>query len=198
MTVAVDNLVLLERALAQAGRVIAAISPEQASLPTPCGAWDVQALVRHVVTQDMGNFTVAARGETPDWQAPAGELSDDWAGQFDEGAEQLLAAWREGDPDRAVAMPGGSEAPLRTRANTQIAEFALHAWDLVKATGQQADLDPAVAEHSLEWGRQMLRPEYRGPDKAFGVEVAVPDDAPVYDRLAGWFGRDPRWTAPRG
>jgi hypothetical protein len=40
----------------------------------------------------------------------------------------------------------------------------------------------------------MLRPEFRGPDKAFGVEVPVPDDAPVYDRLAGWFGRDPGWT----
>jgi len=26
--------------------------------------------------------------------------------------------------------------------------------------------------------------------------VPVADDAPVYDRLAGWFGRDPGWTAP--
>ena len=32
----------------------------------------------------------------------------------------------------------------------------------------------------------------------FGVEVPVPDDAPVYDRLAGWFGRDPDWTSPGG
>ena len=30
-----------------------------------------------------------------------------------------------------------------------------------------------------------------------GVEVPVPDDAPVYDRLAGWFGRDPGWTPTR-
>ena len=28
----------------------------------------------------------------------------------------------------------------------------------------------------------------------FGLEVPVPEDAPVYDRLAGWFGRDPGWT----
>jgi hypothetical protein len=65
------------------------------------------------------------------------------------------------------------------------------------ATGQQlAGLDPALAEHALNWSRGMLRPEFRGPDKAFGVEVPVPDDAPAYDRLAGWFGRDPGWTAP--
>jgi len=27
-----------------------------------------------------------------------------------------------------------------------------------------------------------------------GAEVPVPDDAPAYDRMAGWFGRDPGWT----
>jgi hypothetical protein len=59
---------------------------------------------------------------------------------------------------------------------------------------QTADLDPAIAERALAWARQMRRPEFRGPDKAFGVEVAVPDDAPNYDRLAGWFGRNPDWS----
>jgi hypothetical protein len=54
-------------------------------------------------------------------------------------------------------------------------------------------LDDELAEHALAWSRGMLRPEYRGPDKAFGVEVPVAGDAPAYDRLAGWFGRDPDW-----
>lgn len=72
----------------------------------------------------------------------------------------------------------------------------MHGWDLAQATGQQADLDPALARHALSWSRQMLRPEFRGPDKAFGREVAVPADAPIYRRLAGWFGRDPEWTPP--
>ena len=89
-------------------------------------------------------------------------------------------------------LPGG-EAPLRFRADHQITELAVHDWDLARATGQQAGLDPAVAEHALRWSRQMLRPEFRGLDKAFGLEVPVPDDAPAYDRLAGWFGRDPGW-----
>jgi len=53
-----------------------------------------------------------------------------------------------------------------------------------------------LGEHALGWSRQMLRPEFRGPDNAFGVEVTLPPGAPAYDRLAGWFGRDPGWSPP--
>src|SRR6266702_4812696 len=67
-------------------------------------------------------------------------------------------------------------------------DWAAVVWDRARATGQQqGGLDPALAEHALNWSRGMLRPEFRGPDKSFGLEVPVPEDAPVYDRLAGWF-----------
>jgi len=92
------------------------------------------------------------------------------------------------DP-RSLLPPDGPPQPSH-----QITELATHDWDLAKATGQvPAELDPALAEHALRWSRGMLRPEFRGPGKAFGVEVPVAEDAPVYDRLAGWFGRDPGW-----
>jgi uncharacterized protein (TIGR03086 family) len=99
-------------------------------------------------------------------------------------------------PRPAGRLPGGARAPLRSRADQQIAELAVHGWDLVAATGQRADLDPALAEHALRWCRQMLRPEFRGPGRAFGPEVAASPDAPAYQRMAGWFGRDPDWTPP--
>ena len=44
--------------------------------------------------------------------------------------------------------------------------------------------------------RRMLQPQIRGEGKAFGEEVPVPEDAPAYERLAGWFGRDPYWRPP--
>jgi uncharacterized protein (TIGR03086 family) len=191
-----DTLALLERALDQTAAIITAIPPGQANLPTPCTGWDVRALVRHLVGQDMRNFLVSVRGETADWRAPADELRDDWAAEFQDRAGPLRAAWRAADLGQPIAMPGGGEAPLRGRADQQIAELATHDWDLVKATGQRADLDPALAEHALDWSHQVLRPEFRGPDKAFGPEVPVSPDAPAYDRLAGWFGRDPGWTLP--
>jgi len=192
-----DTLALLERALDQTAAIIAAIPASQADLPTPCPDWDVRALVRHVVGQDMRNFLVSARGETARWQAPADELGGDWAADFRDRAGPLMAVWRAADLAQPVPMPAGGEAPLRGRADQQIAELATHGWDLVKATGQRASLDPRLAERALDWSHRMLRPEFRGPDRAFGPEVPVPAGAPAYDRLAGWFGRDPGW-APGG
>jgi len=187
---------LVERAVAQTAVVIAAIRPDQHGRPTPCAEWDVQSLVAHVITQDLPNFATSARGEMPDWQAPVGEIGDDWATQFSSLAEPLMDIWRISDLDRPVPGPGG-ELPLRVRADQQIAEFAMHAWDLREATGQEVALDTELAEHALAWSRQMLRPEYRGPDRAFGLEIPVDADAAAYDRLAGWFGRDPAWVANR-
>ena len=192
-----DNLVVLDRALAQMGRIIAAIPHDEASSPTPCSEWNVREVVRHVVGKDLANFATSARGEIPDWQTPPVELEADWAAQYESGAAAVRAAWKEGDPDRLVPAHSGQEVPVRARANQQIAELAVHGWDLVKATGQRIELDPEVGEVSLNWARLMLQPEHRGPDKAFDVEVPVPEDAPIYDRLAGWFGRDPQWTPDR-
>jgi uncharacterized protein (TIGR03086 family) len=189
-----DAAGLVERALDQTAAIIAAIPDSQAGLATPCPGWDVRTLVRHVVGQDLRNFLVSARGGTPDWQAPADELDGDWAAAFRDQAAQLMAVWRAADLTAQVPTPGGGQAPLGSRADQQIAELAMHGWDLVVATGQQVDLDPELAEHALNWSHGVLRPEYRGPDRAFGAEVPVPADAPIYQRLAGWFGRDPEWA----
>ena len=198
MTSDTGTLMLLKHALDQTERLIAAVGAGQAGMATPCSGWDVRALVRHMAGQDLRNFLAATRGETADWQAPPDELGEDWTAAFRDRAAPLRSAWKAADLDQPVAMPGGGQAPLRSRADQQIAELAMHSWDLVKATGQQVSLDPALAEHALGWSRRMLRPEFRGPGQAFGPEVPVPAGAPAYQRLAGWFGRDPDWTPAAG
>lgn len=191
-----DNLRLLEHALDQMRNVIAAIDLDQAALPTPCAEWDVRTLTRHVIKQDLHNFARRVRGEAIDWRAPFDELGDDWSAEYDAGAQQIRDAWRDVAPEQMVTMPGGHEMPIVNLADQQIAELCVHAWDLVRATGQDIELDAAAAEHGLQWSHRVMRPEARGPGKPFGYEVSVPEDAPVYDRLAGWFGRDPHWSPP--
>lgn len=190
------SLELLERSLRQMRTVIAAVRPDQGDLPTPCADWDVRTLTGHVAVQDLRNFAVRARGEMADWHAPYEDLGDHWLAQFDAGAQRLLDAWHAADPNRQVALPGGHSVPLISLADQQIAELCVHAWDLARATGQQIDFDDEAAERALEWSGRMLRPEARGPDRPFGLEVPVAEDALACDRLAGWFGRDPSWSPP--
>jgi uncharacterized protein (TIGR03086 family) len=193
MTSDPQTVALVSRALDQMGAVISAVPVSQYGLATPCPAWDVRALIRHVAGQDLRNFLASARGQVVDWQAPADEPGGDWAAAFRDRARQLLAVWRVADLEQLAPTPGGGQVRLRSRADQQITELTVHAWDLVAATAQPARLEPALAEHALAWSQQMLRPEHRGPGQAFGPEVPVPPDAPIYQRLAGWFGRDPAW-----
>lgn len=72
----------------------------------------------------------------------------------------------------------------------QTAEFAVHGWDLARATGQSTDLDPEVAQRGLDFMSAALTPDRRGA--AFGPAVKLPEAAPVYDRLVAFAGRDPR------
>lgn len=129
---------------------------------------------RWLIERALDQAAAVVGAVTPDWQAPPSDVGDDWAAAFGAGAQPVLAAWRIADLDRPIAVPGGGQAPLSVRVSQQVAELATHSWDLAKATGQQADLDPRLAEHALAWSRGMLRPAYRGPGKAFGAEVPVP------------------------
>lgn len=196
MSAVTDPVLLLERALNQTANLIDGLGPEEANLPTPCASWNVDRLVSHLV-DDTGKFTTAARGDMPDWSRPVPDLPPgEWATEFRTGAARLLDTWRRADRNAPSPTPAGEQLLLR-RADQQIAELAMHAWDLARATGQQVDLDPEVGSYALEWARRNLRPEFRGSEEsgmAFGHEVAVSEDAPVYDSLAGWFGRSPGWS----
>ncbi len=189
-------LTLLDRALDQAAELVAGTRPDQAELRTPCQSWTVRQLISHLIF-DLDNFAASARGEKPDWSKPAGEVDGEWVGAFAAARRDLGAAWSAADLDAAVPTMSGGEAPLVSRADQQIAELAIHAWDLARATGQGEQLDPDVAEYGLGWATRNLAAQFRGPElegKSFGAEVPVAADAPIYERLAGWFGRDPRWS----
>jgi uncharacterized protein (TIGR03086 family) len=190
-----EPLTLLARALDQVADLIAGTRPDQAELGTPCESWTVSQLIDHLIS-GLGNSAASVRGEKPDRSKAAAASDGRWVDAFASARRDLDAAWAGADLDAMVPSMNG-EAPLISRADQQIAELGIHAWDLARATGQSEDLDPDVADHGLRWATQNLAPQFRGTEdegKSFGPEVPVPADAPVYERLAGWFGRDPRWS----
>jgi len=176
MTIPHESVAVLSRALDQAGDVLAVVHRDQLSQPTPCEDWTVEQLIAHLLAAP-GNFLRMMRGEAIDWSAEPPPVPEDFAAEFRSAADDLIHAWHQREQD------------AETSADSQTPEFAVHTWDLARATGQSTDLDPEVAERSLAFMSANLKPEMRG--EVFGPEVDLPDDAPIYDRLAAFAGRTP-------
>jgi len=170
-----EALRVLVHALDQAGDVLDHVHEDRLGHPTPCAEWDVGTLADHLV-EAPARFLTMMRGEQPDWSAEPPHLTDGWAGVYRVHADDLIHAWHE--------LDGQPPVP----AEWQVAELAVHAWDLAVAVGFAIDrLDPEVAEVGLGYLRANLGAERRG--EAFGQEVPAPADAGPYDALAAFAGR---------
>jgi len=165
-----ESVRVLEKGIDQAHAAIRAVRDDQLTQPTPCEKWDVGQLVAHLAL-DPANMLDMATGGSPDWSAVPDRV-DDPAGTFRAGAEALVAHWQQTDDP----------------ADWQIAELAVHTWDVATATGQPVDaLDPEVAERGLAFMSQVLKPEMRGD--VFAPERTAPDGANAYERIAAFAGR---------
>ena len=143
-------VVLLSRALDQAGDVLARVHPDQLHRSTPCRDWDVARLIAHLVAAPT-RFLAAMRGEDPDWSAEPPPIGTEWAQVFRNEADDLIHAWHQ-QGDRADSR----------MVDWQTAEFAVHSWDLAQATGQSTRLDQEVAEQALAFMASGLTPDEQG------------------------------------
>lgn len=184
MQVANDPVTLISRAMPISERVVSAIKSEQMSDATPCPDWDVRALVEHF-TMTLGASASAVSG------APSTAAADDVKVANREAAQAAAAAMRQpGALEKTYRMPWG-ETPGQILASLLFMETMIHTWDLAKATGQDTNLDPELCAAALAMGREMLTAALRNPEQGFGPEVTVAADAPVCDRFAAFFGRQP-------
>ncbi len=71
-----------------------------------------------------------------------------------------------------------------------VIEAVVHGWDRAGATGQILEIDDEVALAVLELAEGYDDPSIRVPGMS-APAVAVPDDAPTLDRVAGFLGRSP-------
>jgi uncharacterized protein (TIGR03086 family) len=173
-----DSVTSLSRALDQISELLEHVHEDNLHDPTPCHDWDVAQLVGHIVG-GVRKFTEAARGQQPDWSAGPEPVTENWTATFDAAADDLRHAWHQAGDD---ASPQA--------VDWQVAELAVHAWDLARAVGQAtSELDAEAAERGLAFMLQGLTADNRG--EAFGEPVAIADDAPAPDRIAAFAGRDP-------
>ncbi|HEY6425870.1 MAG TPA: hypothetical protein VIX84_01425 [Acidimicrobiales bacterium] len=85
----------------------------------------------------------------------------------------------------------GPELPAAMVFNMTVMEYLTHGWDLATATRHPVPCTDDEAEDTLARARATPPAEYRGPDKAFGPIVDVPEAAPPIARLIGFMGRTP-------
>jgi uncharacterized protein (TIGR03086 family) len=127
MTDTTDPRPLHRRAIAQTESIVAAVSPAQLALPTPCSAYDVRALLSHIVgglnrVAIMGEGGAAlartARalstpGRTTAQRPPAadGVPDDGWPAAYRAAGARAVAAWTDDAKlDALVEVPWGKVA----------------------------------------------------------------------------------------
>lgn len=185
----------LSRAVDQAVTLVGLVTPDRLADPTPCDDYDVRHLVGHLVAVLRRIGYVAGGGHAFDVPSIVLDLADDaWLPAAEANAAGLRVAWADDAVlDRVLRLPWG-EVPGRGAAIAYVQELSTHAWDLATALDRRDVLDPALAELALVAAQRFVPAQPRGGPIPFEAPVEVAADAPAYDRLVAWLGRDPRWS----
>ena len=186
---ALDLPELHDRALAGTRRYVAAIGDDQWGDPTPCEDWDVRELVNHIVS---GNFWAGelARGKTIEEvgdRLDGDMLGDDATAAYDESARAASEAFRAPGAMEAACAVSYGPVPGEVYAGHRFIDVLVHGWDLAVATGQDADLDPAL----MQACREVIEPQleaFRGAG-AFGAELRATPGASAQDQFLAMLGR---------
>ncbi len=165
--------------------LIANVSGDQWSNPSPCEGWNARDVVRHVV-DTQGLFLGLVQREL----GPIPGVDSDPAAAWD--AARAVVQADLDDPARAGREFDGFFG--RTSFEQAVDRFlnsdlVIHGWDLARATGQTILIDAGDAERLLENARE-FGDTFRGP-QVCGPEVAVAADADAPTRLIAFYGRQP-------
>ncbi len=159
---------------------------------TPCEEWDVRRLASHLLGTTEAMRRVGA-GEPLDrddpWGTSGQELGETWRDQLSDRLIAVADAWAQPEAWDGEALDGAMGR--KDVGDMAFLEVLLHGWDLARATGQQLEVDDAVAERAGE-----LLAEHGETGRsmgAFGPEVEAGEDPSPLDRALAASGRDPRW-----
>lgn len=179
--------------------LISRIPDARLDAPTPCPAYTLGDLVDHVGGLSLA-FTAAATKTFGDAsaQGPSGDasrLGDDWRTRIPRDLAALAAAWRDPGAWSGMTQAGGLELPGEVAGLVVLDELVVHGWDVARASGQAYDPDPQSLEAVHGFVAQFSVPGQEAARQGlFGPVVAVPEAAPLLDRVIGLTGRDPAWS----
>ena len=193
----------LRPAATRLGALVAAVPDEALANATPCPDYSLGDLLDHVGGLALA-FTAAATktfGEDGG-QGPSGDasrLEDGWRERIQSDLEGLAEAWRAPEAWEGMTRAGGIDLPGDVAGVVALDELVVHGWDVARASGQDFTSDEASLEAVHGFVSQFSGPgQEAAREGLFGPEVAVPEAAPLVDRVIGMTGRQPGWSAPEG
>jgi uncharacterized protein (TIGR03086 family) len=175
-----------------------AVTADQLTATTPCGDYDVRALVDHLAWGAVLSQRAATRMPLEhDWSSltPAPFLDgvpvEQWAAAVPAELDTAADAWADPAAWEGETLIGTTPMPAEVVGPLMLAEFVLHGWDLARAIGAPYDVPAELGEATLAAVQPVAQ---MGRDGGwYGPEVPVPADAPAFDRALGLTGRDPAW-----
>ena len=175
-----------------------AVTADQLTAATPCGDYDVRALVDHLAWGALLSQRAATRMPLEhDWSSatPAPFLDgvplEEWAAAVPAQLDTAADAWADPAAWQGETLMGTTPMPAEVVGPLMLAEFVLHGWDLARAIGVPYDVPADLGEATLAAVQPVAQ---MGRDGGwYGPEVPVPADAPAFERALGLAGRDPAW-----
>jgi uncharacterized protein (TIGR03086 family) len=176
------------RALDGFEAVLASVPQGRWSAPSPCAGWSAADVAGHAIG-GLRETEKLARGryeESESAEHPGSAIGDDPLAAWRRARADMMAALDPSALARLVPGPWGLMT-LGEILERSPMEYLVHTWDLARATGQVAVLDPGLVHDALEPARQFARlARFSGQ---VGPECAVAEDADDLTRLLAIFGR---------
>jgi len=170
-------------------RLVQAVPDEAWDSPSPVPDWRARDVVGHLVEWFPGFLSAFAGVEF----APCPSVDDDPVAAWKALDDQVQALLEDpASAERTVTIPHADPMPL-PQAVLQFftGDVFMHSWDLARATGQDATLDPERCEVMVK-GMEPIEELMRSSGQ-YGPRVEVPADADPQTRLLAFIGRDPAW-----
>ncbi|GAA2634074.1 TIGR03086 family metal-binding protein [Paractinoplanes durhamensis] len=178
------GVAVLERAVAYCLGSLSLVTPALLSAPTPCRAWDLHALLEHLL-DSMAALEEAAETASVTLlppPSPGGVIP-----QARDQAVRLLGAWASAcDTPFSVRVEHATlSAPLVAGAGA--IELAAHGWDVSQSCNRPRPIPDDLADELLDLAVLLLHPADR-PGR-FARPLPLPCDAPPGARLLAFLGR---------
>ena len=149
----------------------------------------MRALVRHVTEEQQWIAPLLDGRSLRQSRLMIEPLGEDLVSEWVRYQSEASAAWRSHDERQHVQLSYDTVTALHY-VREQVADVAIHSWDLARAIGDDERLPDALVE--AVWTVFEPQRDTLEASGLYAAPVPIDDTAPLQTRLLALTGRDPR------